>query len=123
MVRESQLPHMEALVPDVGCRGEERREAHWERQVGPMCVTRGPLSNAVGSALPVEGSGAFFQVSRKQILHHVLVEYVRIRPLDSVGLVTGQKTLAETDRRWSGQGRACKTACNLSHHHHVPTKA
>jgi hypothetical protein len=33
------------------------------------------------------------------------------------------KTLAETDRCWSGQGRACKTACNLSHHHHVPTKA
>lgn len=41
----------------------------------------------------------------------------------SVGLATGQQTLAETDRCWSGQGRACKTACNLSHHHHVLTKA
>lgn len=62
MVRESQLPHMESLVPDVavvGCRGEERREAHWERQVGPMCVTRGPLSNAVGPALPVSGRGSW----------------------------------------------------------------
>lgn len=34
-----------------------------------------------------------------------------------------KQTLAETDRCWSGQGRACKTACNLSHHHHVLTKA
>lgn len=51
---------MESLVPDVavvGLLGEGHREALWERQVWPMCVTRGRHcpSNAVGPALPVSG--------------------------------------------------------------------
>lgn len=36
--------------------GRSAGKAHWERQVGPMCVTRGDhCPNAVGPALPVSG--------------------------------------------------------------------
>lgn len=134
MVRESQLPHMESLVPDVavvGCRGRSAGKAHWERQVGPMCVTRGATvqrcrSSATSLRPRLWVMGEWGSLPRFLANKSCTTGPWNVLEPDlsgSVGLATGQQTLAETDRCWSGQGRACKTACNLSHHHHVLTKA